>query len=138
MFQNSMILNGTNIGISKIELNKSDLLVTDKSGNYCFKVCIFYNWKEINNLEIGEKRKIDFNEYILSENNKPALINPTNCFIKKIKDAYLGFYFEFKNLVTETCYMNKKCRFDINLNSLEVKIYINYKDDINGLIIYEF
>ena len=33
--------------------------------------------------------------------------------------------------------MNKKGHFDIPLNSLQVKVYINYKDAKEGKIIYE-
>ena len=38
MNKNIMILNGKNIGISKIELDKSELRIIDKSGIYCFRV----------------------------------------------------------------------------------------------------
>lgn len=69
-----MILNGENIGISRIELNQSDLIVIDKSHKYILHVFVEYNWKDINEIKPGTKAKIDFNEYSLSENNEPALI----------------------------------------------------------------
>ena len=69
-----MILNGIDIGISKIELDKSDLRITDQSGKYCLQVCVFYNWNDINKIRNNQKEEIDFNEYCLSLNNEPALI----------------------------------------------------------------
>lgn len=41
--KNIMVLNGTDIGISEIELKEADLLVIDKSGKYCLKICVAYN-----------------------------------------------------------------------------------------------
>lgn len=135
-FKQKINLNGRNMGISKIELNECDLLVTDKSQKYCFKVCVKYNWKDINTIKIGEKKKIDFNECCLSENNESALIWTSNCYVEKISDDVVYFYFEFKDLANTIHYMNKRECFDIDVNSLEVKIYINYKDEIEGSIIY--
>lgn len=135
---NTMFLNGINIGISKIELDKSDLLITDKSRRYLLQVCIEYNWKDINSLKVGEKKNIDFNEYCLSENNEPALIWPTNSYVEKTSDDSICFYLEFKDLPNTTTYMNKRGCFDIELNSLEVKVFINYKDVIKDSIIYNY
>lgn len=135
---NTMFLNGINIGISKIELDKSDLLITDKSHKYLLQVCIEYNWKNINSLKVGEKKNIDFNEYCLSENNEPALIWPTNSYVEKTSDDSICFYLEFKDLSNTTTYMNKRGCFDIELNSLEVKVFINYKDVIKDSIIYNY
>lgn len=132
----TMILNGINIGINKIELNKSDLLITDKFDKYCLKVCVLYSWKDINKIKVGQKKKIDFNEYYLSENNEPALIFPSSSYVGKISDNYIFFDLEFKNLSNTVQYMNKKNGFDIKLNSLEVKVYIDTKDAIGNSIVY--
>lgn len=134
--QNVMILNGTDIGISKIELNASDLLVVDKSGKYCLQVYVAYNWKDIKNMEVGMKKNIDFNEYCFAENNEAALIWPTVCLAEKITENLLYFHIEFRNLINETHYMNKRGHFDIELNSLECKVFIDYKDAIGDSIIY--
>ncbi len=136
--KNSMTLNDKDIGISKIELNKCDLLVTDKSGKYCLKVYLLYNWKDINNIKIGQKRKIDFNEYCFSENNEPALIWPVECLVEKISDTSLYFYLSFNDLENETTYMNSREHFDIKLKSLKVKVLIDDRDAVNGSIIYNF
>ena len=123
-----MILNGKNIGISKIELDESDLRIIDKSGIYCFQVCVYYNWKDINNIKIGEKEQVDFNEYILSENNEPALIWPTKSYVEKLTNDYLCFYFKFENISETITYMNKRNCFNILPNFLEVKIFIDYNN----------
>ena len=132
-----MILNDINIGISKIELDKSDLRIIDKSGRYCFRVVIYYNWKEIDNIKNGEKVEINFNEYILSENNASALIWPTNSYVKRITNDSLCFYFHFENIPETITYMNQRNVFDIVPSSLEVKVLLNHKDAKNGSIIYE-
>lgn len=137
---NKMILNNKDIGISKIELNKSDLLITDKTGKYTLHVTIYYNWKDINILKVGEEKNIDFNEYILTENNEPVLIWPNKSLVKKISDDIILFDIEFNNISNnkDTCYMNKRGYFDIPANSLEVKVSINYQDASNNSIIYKF
>ncbi len=135
---NVMILNEVDIGISKIELDKSDLLITDKSCKYCLKVCVQYNWKEINDLKVGEKKSIDFNEYCLSENNEPALILPSNCYVEKIDSNLISFYLKFGDLNNSIHYMNQRRHFDIKLYSLEAKVLIDYKDVNGNSIIYEF
>ena len=137
MENNMMILNGSNIGISKIELDESDLRIIDKSGIYCFRVFIYYNWKEIDNIKTGEKVEINFNEYTLSENNESALIWPTNSYVKKVTNDFLGFYFHFENISETITYMNQRNAFDIVPSSLEVKVLLNHKDAKNGSIIYE-
>lgn len=136
--KNVMILNGQDIGISKIELNRSDLLIFDKSGKYCLQICIEFNWKDINSIKLGTKKENDFYEYCLSENNEPALVWPTLCYIEKISDNYIYFNLEFKDLDATTHYMNKKGHFDIDLKTLECKIFIDYNDAIEDFIIYEF
>lgn len=133
---NVMILNGINIGISKIELNKSDLIIIDKSGKYCLQVYVGYNWKDINNIKLGAKKEIDFNEYCLAENNEPALILPSSCYVEKISDNSICFNLIFKDLSKTAHYMNKRGYFDIELNSLEVKAFIDYKDAKGNSIIY--
>lgn len=135
--KNTMILNGVDIGISKIELNKSDLIVIDKSSRYCLHVYVGYNWKDINSIEIGERRDIEFNEYVLSLNNEPALIWPDRCYVEKIRDDYLCFNLEFDDLETAH-YMNKKGCFDIELESLEVRVFIDYRDTDGKSIIYDY
>ena len=85
--ENIMILNNKNIGISRIELNKNELYIIDKTNKYSLCVHI-YNWKELNKIEIGKKQKIE--------------------------------------------------GFDIELNSLEVRVFIDYKDVINDSIVYSF
>lgn len=133
---NIMILNGIDIGISKIELNKSDLLIIDRSGKYCLKIYIRYNWKDVNNIKIGAKESIDFNEYVLAENNEPALIWPSVCNVEKISADSICFNLEFKDLQNTTHYMNNRGHFDIELHSLKINIYINYKDAVKNSIIY--
>ncbi len=137
-YLNLMILNGKNIDISKIELDKSNLLVIDKSKKYCFSITLYYNWKDINSLKVGEVKNIDFNEYILSENNESVLIWPSKSNVEKIKEDALYFHLEFNDLTNSTQYMNKRGHFDAELNSLEVRVLIDYKDSISGSIIYEF
>ncbi len=135
--RNIMILNDVDVGISKITLDESDLKVIDKSGIYCFRVFIYYNWKDINNIKALEKKEIDFNEYILSENNELALIWPTESYVEKINDDSLYFYFSFHDITKNITYMNQRNAFDIVPNSLEVKVLLNHKDAKNGSIIYE-
>ena len=133
-----MLLNGIDIGISRIELDKSDLIIIDKSDKYCLQVYVGYNWKDINSIEVGKRKEINFNEYCLSENNEVALIWPTTCCVEKISDNILCFNLEFENLSSTTDYMNKRGHFDIELNSLEIKVFIDYKDAKGDSIIYNF
>ena len=51
---NYMILNNKNVGISKIELNKDELNITDKTGKYNLHVTVTYDWKKINQVGIGK------------------------------------------------------------------------------------
>ena len=136
MTNNIMILNDINIGISKIELDKSDLIVTDKESKYCFKVCIQYNWQDINSLKVGEEKDIDFNEYILSENNEPAIVWPNESYVKRIDNDCLCFHLKFEDLDRTIHYMNKRNRFDIVPKNLEVKVFLNFKYAKDGAIIY--
>lgn len=133
---NIFILNDKNIGLSKIELNKSELFLIDKTGKY--SLCIhIYNWKEINSIKIGEKKKIDFNEYTISENNESALIWPTNCYVEKLTEDSIIFHLYFNDF-KDICFMNKRNCFDINLYSIEVKVYIDYNDAKEGSIVYNY
>ena len=136
---NYLILNNKNIGISKIELNKDELNITDKNGKYTFHITLTYDWKNINQVKVGKEESISFNEYYLSENNEAVLIWPDVCKLKKIKEDYLSFYLEFLNIdnAKDTCYMNKRKSFDIPLYNLKVKVYIDYKDAKDGKIIYQ-
>lgn len=134
--ENIMILNNKNIGISRIELNKNELYIIDKTNKY--SLCVHtYNWKEINKIEIGKKQKIDFNEYCLGENNESALVWPTDVYVEKPTKDSIIFYLKFDDF-SDVCYMNKREGFDIELNSLEVRVFIDYKDVINDSIIYSF
>lgn len=135
-FENSMVLNNKNIGISKIELNEGELYIVDKTSKYSLCVHI-YNWQEINNVEVGKKQNVDFNEYCIGENNESALIWPTDCYIEKPTQDTIIFYLKFDDF-SDICYMNKRGCFDIELNSLEVKVFIDYKDLIEDFIIYSF
>lgn len=135
-FENIMILNNKNIGISKIELNESELYIADKDNKYSLCVHI-YNWKEINKIEIGKKQKIDFNEYCLGENNESALVWPTDAYVEKPTKDSIIFYLKFSDF-SDVCYMNKRECFDTKLKSLEVKVFIKYKDAIGDSIIYKF
>ena len=102
-------------------------------------VTVAYDWKKINQVGIGKEEDISFNEYYLSENNESVLIWPDVCKLKKIREDYVSFYLEFLNIDNnkDTCYMNKRGHFDIPLDSLEVKVYINYKDAKEGKIVYQ-
>lgn len=134
--KNFMILNNKNIGIKKVELNKDELYIEDKTGVY--SLCIhIYNWEKINQIKVGEKQNIDFNEYCLSENNETALIWPTKSFIRKPTKDSIIFSLEFNDF-SDICYMNKRDCFNIKLNSLYVQVYINYNDVKEKSIIYNF
>lgn len=134
--QNIMILNGNDIGISKIELSNEELYIVDEIGKYSLCVHI-YNWKEINSAEIGKRQNIEFNEYCFGENNESTLIWPTDVYIEKQTKDSIIFYFKFEDF-SDACYINKRNCFDIELNSLEVKVNINYKDVQENSIVYRF
>ena len=131
---NIMILNNKNIGVSKIEFNPNgNLIITDKTGKYCLVVCIQYNIEDINNIRVGEDKKIDFNEYYICENNEPALIIPTSSSIQRLNNDILCFHFNFENIENDIHYMNKKEHFDIELKSLKCDIEINYNKVSKGI-----
>ena len=134
--QNIMILNGNDIGISKIELSNEELYIVDEIGKYSLCVHI-YNWKEINSAEIGKRQNIEFNEYCFGENNESTLIWPTDVYIEKQTKDSIIFYFKFEDF-SDAYYINKRNCFDIELNSLEVKVNINYKDVQENSIVYRF
>ena len=136
--QNMMNLNGVDIGISKIELNRSELLVIDKSCKYFLKVYVMYDWKYINSIKVGETKDIDFNEYCLSENNESALIWPVKSQVEKISDDSICFHMAFEDLSDSIAYMNKRGCFDVEINSLEVKVLVDYNDCAEGFISYNF
>lgn len=138
MNNNYMILNGVNLGISKMALDNGALVIYDKAQKYCLSVFIYYNWPDINKIKVGHKARINFNEYILSENNEPALILPTQCYVEKIINDSLSFYFDFENMAETIHYMNQRNCFDIVPHSLEIKVLIDYNDAKNGSIIYEY
>lgn len=74
--KNKMLLNNIDIGISRIEVDKWDLIVISASKKYLFQVKLEYNWKDLNQLKSGEEQTINFHEYCLAENNENALIWP--------------------------------------------------------------
>lgn len=65
------------------------------------------------------------------------MIWPTDCYIEKTTQNTITFYLKFDDF-SDICYMNKRGCFDIELQSLEVKAFIDYKDAKKGSIIYEF
>lgn len=134
----SMILNGKNIGVSKIELNKDELIVVDKSKKYLFFVYVSYDWHKINDCELLKKTNIEFNEYCFSENNEQALVCPSKSVVEKINDTTLCFYFNFKDIFNSVTYMNKRGCFDVKLESLEIKVCVDYKAAIDGTIVYNY
>ncbi len=126
--KNIMLLNDEEIGVSKIEFDKDgNFLVHDKSGRYCFSVCTQYNIKDINEIAVGEKKDIRFNEYYISENNEPALIWPSSSTVERINEDDYCFDFEFDDLTKETTYMNMKGTFDNKLKSFKCILYIKCK-----------
>lgn len=133
---NFMIINNENIGISYAELNEDDLLIYNNNSKYCFKVYMKSNWKDIRNIEIGEKKHIEFSEYCLSENNFPTLILPTISCVQKISEYELLFYFKCNNF-NNIVHMSKKSNFDIDLKTMEIQILFNLKDFKNNKIIYK-
>ena len=108
-FENIMILNNKNIGIGRIELNKSELYIADKANKYSLCVHI-YNWKEINKIEIGKRQKIDFNEYCLGENNESALVWPTDVYVEKPTKDSIIFYLKFDDF-SDVCSLKTKTKF---------------------------
>lgn len=118
---NLMILNGVNLEIDKMELDKSGLYITDKAGKYSYYVHI-YNWNEISSIPVGEKQNMDFNEYTFSINNDSVLIWPTTCYVDRITIDSLVFYFKFDDF-SNACVMNKNNKLDFELKSLEIKVY---------------
>ena len=124
--ENIMILNGKKIEIGEIELDKSALYIADKNDKYRYCVHI-YNWDEVYKVPIGEKYDIEFNEYNFCENGESALIWPTTCYIEKMANGFIRFYFKFDDF-TDACYMNKKGHLDTALESLEININAEYKN----------
>lgn len=135
-FESIMILNNKDIGISKIVLDENQLYIEDKANKY--KLCVhIYNWREINKIEIGKKQNVDFNEYCLAENNESALIWPTESYVEKPTKDSIIFHLKFDDF-SNACYMNLRECFDIELKSLEVRVFIDYKDVVKDSIIYNF
>lgn len=135
-----MFLNNQNIGISQIEFNKDNLIITDKSGKYSLHVTIFYDWDKLNKINIYEEKDIFFNEYYLSEHNESVLIWPISSTVSKPSKDELLFSFEFTDVEksTNTCYMNKKGCFDIPITSLKTSVIINLQEALQAKIIYNF
>lgn len=120
--ENIMILNGVNLEIDKIELDENGLYITDKSDKYRYYVHI-YNWNEICGIPVGEKQNMDFNEYTFSINNDSVLILPTICYVERIAVDLIKLYFKFDDF-SNACVMNKNNKLDIELKSLEIRIYL--------------
>lgn len=138
--ENYLFLNKQNIGISQIEFNKDNLIITDKSGKYSLHVTISYDWDKLNKVSLHEEKDIFFNEYYLSEYNESVLIWPESSTVSKLSDDELLFSFEFKNIEksSNTCYMNQRGCFDISITSLKVRIKINLQEAIQTKIVYKF
>lgn len=136
---NLMILNNKNIGISYAEINDDELFLYSSDSRYSFKVYLASNGEidKIKALSVGEKKYIQFSEYVLSENNIPALINPGISYVHKVTDNKLVFYFKCDNF-DNVVYMSLKNHFDIILKSLEIRIIFNFNDYQNKRIIYRF
>lgn len=121
--ENIMILNGISLEIDKIEVDKNEIYVADKTDNYRFCVHI-YNWEEVNEAPVGKKQDIRFNEYTFSVNNNSALIWPTICYVERVSVDSIRFYFKFDDF-SDSCIMNKSHKLDVDLKSLEIDITIN-------------
>ncbi len=121
--ENIMILNGISLEIHKIEVDKNEIYVADKTDNYRFCVHI-YNWDEVNEVPVGKKQDIRFNEYTFSVNNNSALIWPTVCYVERVSLDSIRFYFKFDDF-SDSCIMNKSHKLDVDLKSLEIDITIN-------------
>lgn len=121
------IINEEKLLIGHLELNRDNLIVVDKTKKYEFVVTLSYNWSDINKLKIGKKEKINFNEYIISENNESALIWPSDSYVEKINPNQIEFYFKFENF-DDICFMNEKGQFEKNIEFLEIKVNINCND----------
>ncbi len=119
--ENIMILNGVNLEIDKIELDKYGLYITDKTDRYSYYVHI-YNWDEIRRIPVSEKQNMDFNEYTFAVNNNSVLIWPTVCYVERKTIDSLIFYFKFDDF-SNACVMNKNNKLDIELESLEIRVY---------------
>lgn len=135
-----MFLNNQNIGISQIEFNKDNLIITDKSGKYSLHVTISYDWDKLNKVSLHEEKDIFFNEYYLSEYNESVLIWPESSTVSKPSKDELLFSFEFKNIEksSNTCYMNQRGCFDISITSLKTSVIINLQEAIQTKIVYKF
>lgn len=138
--ENYLFLNKQNIGISQIEFNKDNLIITDKSCKYSLHVTISYDWDKLNKVSLHEEKDIFFNEYYLSEYNESVLIWPESSTVSKPSKDELLFSFEFKNIEksSNTCYMNQRGCFDISITSLKVRIKINLQEAIQTKIVYKF
>lgn len=123
--ENIMILNGISLEIDKIEVDKNEIYVADKTDNYRFCVHI-YNWDEVNEVPVGKKQNIEFNEYTFSINNNSALIWPTTCYIEKTTINSIRFYFKFDDF-SDACYMNMRGHLDTELESLEINVSVEYE-----------
>lgn len=135
-----MFLNNQNIGISQIEFNKDNLIITDKRGKYSLHVTISYDWDKLNKINIHEEKDIFFNEYYLSEYNESVLIWPISSTVSKPSKDELLFSFEFTDVEKSpnTCYMNKRGCFAISITSLKASAIINLQEALQAKIIYNF
>ena len=135
-----MFLNNQNIGISQIEFNKDNLIITDKSGKYSLHVTISYDWDKLSKINLHEEKDIFFNEYYLSEHNESVLIWPGSSTVRKPSNDELLFSFEFTDIEKSknTCYMNKRGCFDIPITSLKTSVIINLQAALQAKIIYKF
>ena len=93
--------------------------------------CINANIKPIIGIEVKVKYKEEIYPLVLIAKNENGFKN-----ISYISTSSYNSFIEFKNLSNSTHYMNKRGCFDIKLDSLEAKAFIDYKDAIHDSIIY--
>ena len=142
MKDNIFIVNDIKIDIGKIELDKDVLRITEKSGRYIFYVVVSYHWRYINELKVGEEDSWMYDEYIINKYDSVdrALVWPTYYVTKKISEDIICFDLKFDDLLDEKniCYMNKSGCFNEPLYNIQVKVYIDYRDAKDGMIVYEY
>ena len=127
MKDNIFIINGKDVGISEIEVEKDgNILVHDKSDKYGLSIIVQYDLDKLKSMNIGENKSIDFNEYVILENEETALIWPTKYYVKRISNNTFYLDYTFDNIENDVTYMNERNSFDIILKTLELKIKVKF------------
>lgn len=127
MKDNIFIINGKDVGISEIEVEKDgNILVHDKSDKYGLSIIVQYDLDKLKSMNIGENKSIDFNEYVILENEETALIWPTKYYVKRISNNTFYLDYTFDNIENDVTYMNERNSFDIILKNIELKIMVNF------------